>query len=73
MASLSPQAINYMKEHAGDDQRPNLYAALACCLILPFIAVFLRIIARRRVKASLEDDDYLIIAALVRSLSTFQV
>lgn len=54
-----------MHEHAKDDKRANLYACVACCTILPFIAVILRFWARRRVHAPFKADDYIVLVALV--------
>ena len=65
MAALSPEEIQYMQKHIEDDQRANLYACVACCAILPFIAVFLRFLARRRIHAPIKADDYLILLTLV--------
>ena len=65
MSALSAQEILYMREHAKDDKRANLYACVACCAILPFTAVILRVVARRRIHAPLKADDYLVLLALV--------
>ena len=67
MSALSAQEIQYMREHAKDDKRANLYACVACCAILPSIAVLLRFVARRRIHAPLKADDYLVLLALVSS------
>lgn len=66
MASPSPEELAYMRAHADDDLRPNIYACVACCLIFPYIAVGLRFIARRRMNVPIKTDDYLALAALVR-------
>lgn len=71
MASLTPQQIQYMREHPDDDQRANLYACAACCLVLPYIAVALRFVARRRRNAAIKTDDFLILLALVSNESRF--
>ena len=65
MATLSPEDAVYMREHANDDKRANLYACVACCIILPFTAVVLRFLARQRAHAAYKADDYLVLSALV--------
>lgn len=65
MATLSPEEIQYMQNHANDDKRANLYAAVPYCTFFPFLAVALRFIARRRVHAPFKTDDYLVLLALV--------
>ena len=65
MAALSPEEAKIMQEHASDDKKANLYACVACCMILPVIAVTLRFLARRRIQAPFKADDYLVLSALV--------
>lgn len=65
MANMSPEAVKYMQEHARDDKRANLYACIACCIFLPSVAVMLRFLSRRKTRAPLKADDYLILSALV--------
>ena len=54
-----------MQKHMDDGQRANIYACVACCAILPFTAVFLRFLARRRIHAPIKADDYLVLLTLV--------
>jgi len=54
-----------MQEHRNDDEKANLYACCACCIILPSIAVLLRFLARRKIHAPFKADDYLVLSAVV--------
>ncbi|ETS85552.1 hypothetical protein PFICI_03577 [Pestalotiopsis fici W106-1] len=63
--SLTPEQIEYYKEHAADDLRPSLIAAYAAGLTLAYIFVGLRIWARKAGKPSFGLDDGMILAALV--------
>ncbi|KAI1084251.1 hypothetical protein F5B20DRAFT_524169 [Whalleya microplaca] len=62
--SLTPEEIEYYKEHASDSLQPSLIASNAAGLILAYIFVGLRIWARKAGKTSFGHDDWLIIAAL---------
>lgn len=66
MAQLTPAEIQYEFEHIGQNRAPNIIAAYATCLSLAFIAVVLRLIARKTSRASLQADDLTIFLALVR-------
>ncbi|KAI0405666.1 hypothetical protein F4802DRAFT_596935 [Xylaria palmicola] len=63
--SLTPEEIEYYKEHAGDSLQGSIIASNAAGLALAYIAVGLRIYARKAAKAPFGHDDWLIIAALV--------
>ena len=65
MANMNPEAVKYMQEHAGDDKRANSYACSICCIVLPSIGVLLRFLSRRKIRAPLKADDYLVLLALV--------
>jgi hypothetical protein len=65
MSSLTPEDIAYYQAHMDDDLRPNEIAANSSGYIFALIAVTLRVIARRRLRAKFWLDDYLILAAMV--------
>ncbi|KAF2268077.1 hypothetical protein CC78DRAFT_36125 [Lojkania enalia] len=48
-----------------EDRRPGLIVAISICIFLAYLAVALRIIARRKVKQPLKADDWWIIGALI--------
>ena len=54
-----------MRKHVNDDRRANLYATVACCIVLLSIAVALRFIARGRIRAPFKADDYLVLSTIV--------
>ncbi len=66
MASLTPSELQYQLSHASEDRSANVVAAVTTCLCLAFIAVGLRILARRMTKTPLGADDWMILIALVR-------
>ncbi|KAI0197516.1 hypothetical protein F4808DRAFT_296681 [Astrocystis sublimbata] len=63
--SLSPEQIQYFKEHASDSYAPALTAVHVVGLVFAFTLVGLRVYARRVGKAAFAIDDWLIVAALV--------
>lgn len=65
MSLFTDEQLAYFMAHKDDDQRPNLIATVATCLVIPYGAVILRIVCRRRMRAPLLLDDWLIIAAMV--------
>ena len=65
MSSLTPAEVGYYKAHASDNRQPNMLAIMICGLILPYIAVAARFIARRSSAASVGKDDWMILLALV--------
>lgn len=70
--SLSPEEIEYFKEHESDSLQPSIIASNAAGLVLAYIFVGLRIWARKAGKTAFGHDDWLIIAALV-PLSTYAI
>lgn len=50
-----------------ETRRPIIYGATISCYLLAVVAVGLRFVSRRLVKADILADDWLIIVALVRS------
>ncbi|KAI0521564.1 hypothetical protein F5B22DRAFT_542837 [Xylaria bambusicola] len=65
MAALTPEEIEYYKEHASDNQQGRLIATYTVGLSLAYIFVGLRIWARKAERTSFATDDWLIIAALL--------
>lgn len=65
MGLLSPDEVHYQLAHVHDDRSPELYASQIICYVLACIAVALRLISRRLVRAKLQHDDYMIFVALV--------
>lgn len=58
--------IDYMKQHVEDDRRTEIIVANVICLTVACIAVFARFYARTIIRASLQADDWFIVAGLVR-------
>ena len=52
--------------HAQDDRRQEMRAAFTANVALAILAVVLRLVSRRVIRARMEADDWTIIAALVR-------
>ena len=71
MVVPSPAEIEYQLAHIHENRSANLIISHALCLPLAVTAVILRFISRRSIKARLQADDWLIIAAL--SLYTGQI
>lgn len=65
MGLLPPDEVHYQLAHVHDDRSPELYASQIICYVLACIAVALRLISRRLVMAKLQNDDYMILVALV--------
>lgn len=63
--ALSPEQIQYFKQHASDSYVPGLTAVHVVGLVFAFTLVGLRVYARRVAKAAFGMDDWLIVAALV--------
>jgi hypothetical protein len=68
MAMPTPEEINFYMKNADDNLKPNLIATIVTCIVLPFIAVVLRLIGRRFLRAPLLADDWLIIFSLIPML-----
>lgn len=66
MASLTPSEMQYQLAHVAENRSGNVIAAVVTCLCLAFIAVGLRLFARKLMKTPLGADDWMIIVALVR-------
>jgi hypothetical protein len=65
MSMPTPEEIAYYMRHADDNLKPNLIATIVTCIILPCLAVVLRLTGRRFLRAPLLADDWLIIFSLV--------
>lgn len=68
MATLPPGEIEYQLAHIHDDRSGELYGTQITCFALACIAVALRLMSRRLIKAKLMADDYMILFALVPRL-----
>ena len=64
-SNLTPEDIASYKAHADQSLQPNMVAVNVSGIVLPYIAVALRFIARRHSVAKVGVDDWLILAALV--------
>ncbi|KAI4193618.1 MAG: hypothetical protein LQ350_008233 [Teloschistes chrysophthalmus] len=65
MATLPPGEVEYQLAHIRDDRSRELYASQSTCLALACIAVALKFVSRRLIKAKIMADDYMILFALV--------
>lgn len=65
MSNPTPEQLEYMREHMTDDKRSTILTVNSVSFPLALIAVLLRLLARRRLKAPWKADDWLIIAAVV--------
>ena len=63
--SLTPEEIEYMTAHAGDNKGPSVIVANIICLVPVLAAVSLRIWARRLTAAGFGWDDWWIIMSSV--------
>ena len=63
MALPTPDEIQYYQEHADDNQQGKLWAAAICCLVLAWVFIGLRFVARSRIEAKYQSDDWIIVAA----------
>ncbi|KAI4094203.1 MAG: hypothetical protein LQ339_007546 [Xanthoria mediterranea] len=62
---ITPADVAYQKAHKDDDRSGALYATAATMIVLPTIAVILRLACRRHLQAPISHDDIAIIVALV--------
>lgn len=62
-----PKNVEYQLLHWNDDRAPFVSAYSIASFSAAFIAVSLRLIARKIAKVPLKQDDYLIVVALVCS------
>lgn len=61
---LPQSAILDQEKHVNDNKKPSLIVASAICLSAAYLAVILRLIARRLARKSLGADDYTVLVAL---------
>lgn len=64
---MSPEEIAYQMAHISDNKQPNIIASVAVLITFCYVAVGLRLWARRKVGARLMADDYWALVALVFS------
>ena len=67
---MSLKEIAEQYANTNDDRRREMLVAFTISFSLAIIAVILRFVSRRIIKAGLQADDYLVIAALVTLLSS---
>jgi hypothetical protein len=65
MVVPSPAEIHYQLTHIREDRSFNIVISHAICLPIAVIAVALRLISRRLIKASIQADDWSILFALL--------
>lgn len=65
MATPSPQELHYQEEHRNENRGPEIISALAIMLAMAYVAVGLRFVSRRMVRAKLLYDDWVIVIGLV--------
>lgn len=59
------QDIPFQTAHITDNRQPETRAAQIACLVIAYVGVALRFLARRLAKAQITSDDYVIVLALV--------
>lgn len=64
--AATPEQIEYQLAHRHEDRSGSIIGAITAVTVLATIAVFLRFMARRVIRAKIMADDYFTIAALVR-------
>ena len=62
---IPPEEIQYELRNIHEDRASDLITTFATCTALAYIAVILRLIARRVNKAPLQADDFWVLIALV--------
>ena len=72
MAAPSPAEIQYQLEHIHEDRSSDIVISHIVCMTLATVAVILRFTSRRLCKAAILADDYMILVALVRVISSIQ-
>ena len=60
-----PQNIAFQTAHITDSKQSETLAAQIACLVIAYVGVALRFLARRLAKAQITSDDYVIVFALV--------
>lgn len=63
MAQLSASDIQYELEHLHESRVHVLLVSQLICFVLAVIAVILRLVSRRLIKAPIQSDDYMILIA----------
>lgn len=63
MSAPTADEIAYYEAHASDNQQAKLYAAAISTTILCWLFIALRFVARWKIKAGFQSDDWLIVAA----------
>ena len=63
--SLPPEELAYQQAHAGESRVQEITIATIVCLATAWFSVFLRLIARRIVRAGIQADDWMILAGVV--------
>ncbi len=64
------QNITFQTAHITDSKQPETRGAQIACLVIAYVGVALRFLARRLAKAQITSDDYIIVFALVMHLSS---
>ena len=62
---VPPEDIQYQQQHIDDNRASDLITTFATCTALAYLAVVLRLIARRLNKTTLQADDFWVLIALV--------
>lgn len=70
---IPPEAIQYQLQHVHDSRASDLIITFATCTALAYIAITLRLIARRTNGAPLQADDFWAITALVSHRPKFDL
>lgn len=65
MANSTLERTQYIQAHIDDSRQPKLLATLIVCVVLAYVAVTLRFVARHKIRASIGADDVWILIALV--------
>ena len=63
--ALTPQEIRYQILHKDDDRSSALHVTAGTMIVLPAVAVMLRVACRRHLKLPMALDDVAIIISLV--------
>lgn len=58
--------VQYMEMHIGDNRKASLIVVSAICLTVAFLAVAMRFLSRRLLRAEYKADDWFVIAGLVQ-------
>jgi len=63
-SEMTPE-VQYQIAHKGDNRSANIIAAQTIMLVVAYIAVGLRVLARRVSRAGMGSDDWMMLVALV--------